>query len=133
MSCSISAVDSVEGSPDFTTSLTSECSTAAAPSGSATGSAGATVTAAGSAANGAAGDVSCASAAARIVAGVFTVAVVLSGAGVAAVADCPAEITSPGFSLSENILRPPRGPALLPGKKLRGELPNHGASARKEM
>src|ERR1700730_7077290 len=50
----------------------------------------------------------------------------------AAAAVCPAEISAPGFSLSEYILRPPRGPAMFPGK-IPEELPSHGTGARKEM
>src|ERR1700726_589015 len=126
MSCSISAVDSVEGSPDSATALPSECSTAAGPSGAATGSVGETVTAAGSPAAGGATAVTFASTAVGIFSSVCTVEVIVSGAGVAAVADCPAEISAPGFSLSENILRPPRGIALLPGKKYQGYFPVTG-------
>src|ERR1700688_2453927 len=108
MSCSISEVDSVEGSPESaevsTASLTLECSTAACPSGSATGSAGVTVTTAGSAGGGATAAIgSCAGTEACSV----STFVVCSGAAVAAVAVCPAEDSAPGFSLSENILLPP--------------------------
>src|SRR5258708_6122305 len=108
MSFSISAFDSVVGSPESsavsTASLTLECSTAAAPSGAATGSAGVTVTTAGSAGGGAtAAGGSCVWAAACSV----STFVVCSGAAVAAVAVCPAERSTPGFSLSENILLPP--------------------------
>src|ERR1700694_2815231 len=49
-----------------------------------------------------------------------------------AAAGCSAGISAPGFSLSEYILRPPRGPAMFPGK-IPGELPSHGTGARKEM
>jgi len=114
MSCSISAVDSLDGSPDSATAFMSECSTAAAPSGAATGSAGETVTAAGSPETGT--DVTCASTAAGSVSSVCPFRLIVSGAGVAAVAVFPAKPSAPGFSLSENILRPPRGPALLPAK-----------------
>src|ERR1700730_15063541 len=126
MSCSISAVDSVEGSPDSATALMSECSTAAGPSGAATGSVGETVTAAGSPAAGGATAVTCASTAVGIFSSVCTVEVIISGAGVAAVADCPAEISAPGFSLSENILRPPRGITMLPGKNTGGTSQSRG-------
>src|ERR1700674_5202183 len=125
MSCSISEDDSVEASPESAAVLMSECSTAAAPSGAAQGSVEETVTAAGSEATGAATDVSCASAATGSASSVFNVGVSGSGAGVAAVAACPAESSAPGFSLSENILRPPRGPALLPGN-MPGDFPVTG-------
>src|SRR6202049_4797563 len=111
MSCSISEVDSVEGSPESaevsTASLTLVCSTAACPSGSATGSAEVTVTTAGSAGGATrAASGSCAGTASGTACSVF-IFEVCSGAAVAAVAVCPAECSAPGLSLSENILLPP--------------------------
>src|SRR5579872_2852710 len=126
MSCSISAVDSVEGSPVSATALMSECSTAAVPSGAATGSAGETVTAAGSPDAGGVIVVSCASTAAGTFCSGCTVEVIVSGACVAAVAACPAEISAPGFSLSENILTASTRYCHAPRKKIPGYFPVTG-------
>src|SRR5262249_16214301 len=55
-----------------------------------------------------------------------------SGADAAAAADCPADTSAPELSLSENILRPPKGVQPCSGDIFPGNLPNHGIDARKE-